>query len=278
MRIFLLTLMLMLSLPTASANAGGPLRISVDHARRAQGEFFTVTLATAAADPSVLFLNQHYRMFRQPDGSWQARVPVENLTPPARYPLLVLDADSAGNAQVTVLSSNLPIQHITLDPSKQELHATEREKSRVKAALHAESPENLASGRFLRPAEGETSGRFGLKRSYNGGPVESYHKGLDIAAPMGAPVRSMARGTVILTGRVEEGFMVHGNTVIIDHGQGLTSIYMHLSSITAKEGQSVEPGELIGKVGHTGISTAPHLHWGTYLYGTSVNPELFEVH
>ena len=81
---------------------------------------------------------------------------------------------------------------------------------------------------------------------------------------------------VILTGTVEEGFQVHGNTVIIDHGQGLISVYLHLSAITVHEGQLVNAGEVIGKVGHTGISTAPHLHWGTYLYGTSVDPELFE--
>jgi murein DD-endopeptidase MepM/ murein hydrolase activator NlpD len=80
----------------------------------------------------------------------------------------------------------------------------------------------------------------------------------------------------VLCGTVSEGFRVHGNTVVIDHGQGLTTIYMHLHTIAVRAGQLVEKGEAIGTVGHTGISTAPHLHWGTYLYGTSVDPQLFE--
>ena len=114
-----------------------------------------------------------------------------------------------------------------------------------------------------------------MKRSYNKGPVDSYHKGLDFAGKMGSPVFAPADGKVALTGLEKDGFQVHGNTILIDHGHALSSIYLHLSKIDVKKGDMVTKGQKIGEVGHTGISTGPHLHWGTYLYGTSVDPELF---
>lgn len=249
--------------------------VRVADATRQQGEFFTITVTNATEEPSLQFLVHPYRMFRQSDGSWRALVPVENLTLPGSYPLLVRSGEREEKISVTIEPNNRAIQHITLDSSRAALKATELEKSRVKAALQTQSPEQLFSGNFLRPVDGPTSSLFGLKRSYNDAPVDSYHKGLDIDAPEGAAVKSTAKGRVILTGTVAEGFQVNGNTVIIDHGQALLSVYLHLSSITAKEGEVIEAGEIIGAVGQTGISTAPHLHWGIYLYGTSVNPEIF---
>ncbi len=269
--------LILIMLTTVTAGAGKePIQLTVDHDQREQGQFFTVTLTNATSEPALWFIEHRYRMFHQTDKSWRALVPVENLSPPGSYTLLVRAGKHEEQISVTVTPNNRAIQEITLDSSKTELKATEIEKSRVKAALHTESPKKLFAGFFLRPVPGLTSSLFGLKRSYNGGPVESYHKGLDISAPLGTPVQSTAKGIVILTGTVEEGFQVHGNTVIIDHGQGVTSVYLHLSTITVHEGQMVDAGEVIGHVGHTGISTAPHLHWGTYLYGTSVDPELFE--
>jgi murein DD-endopeptidase MepM/ murein hydrolase activator NlpD len=252
------------------------MRLRLDHEQREQGQFFTVTVTCAPEEPVLWFMDRSYRMFRQADSSWRALLPVENLTLPGSYPLLIRSGTSEQKRLLAVVANNRSVQQIALDSPKVELKATEIEKSRVKAALHIESLEKLFAGSFVRPASGRTSSLFGLKRSYNGGPVESYHKGVDISAPQGTAVQSTAKGIVVLTGTVDGGFQVHGNTVIIDHGQGLISIYMHLSVISVHEGQMVEAGEVIGNVGHTGISTAPHLHWGTYLYGISVDPELFE--
>jgi len=273
----LLPLLLLVMLATVASGAEmEPMRLRLDHEQREQGQFFTVTVTCAPEEPVLWFMARPYRMFRQLDSSWRALLPVENLTLPGSYLLLLRSGASEQKRSIIVAANSRPIQHIALDFSKAELKATEIEKSRVKAALHTESQEKLFTGSFLRPASGRTSSLFGMKRSYNGAAIESYHKGVDIAAPQGTPVHSSAKGRVILTGRVDGGFQVHGNTVIIDHGQALISIYMHLSAISVHEGQLVEAGEVIGNVGHTGISTAPHLHWGTYLYGTSVDPELFE--
>jgi len=273
----LLPVFLLIMLTTLTTISGKePIRLTVDHDQRKQGEFFTVTLTGSFSEPTLYFIGHSYRMFRQTETSWRALVPVENLTPPSSYTLLVCTESREQQIPVTVIANNRAIQQITLDSTTANIKATEIEKSRITAALHTESKKKLFSGLFLRPVHGETSSLFGLKRSYNSGPVTSYHHGLDIAAPQGTPVQSTAKGIVILIGTLEDGFQVNGNTVIIDHGQGLTSVYLHLSNITVHEGQLVEAGEVIGNVGHTGISTAPHLHWGIYLYGTSVDPELFE--
>jgi murein DD-endopeptidase MepM/ murein hydrolase activator NlpD len=273
----LLPMLLLVMLATVASGAEmESMRLSVDHEQREQGQFFTVTVTDPPEEPVLWFMDRSYRMFCQVDNSWRALLPVENLTLPGSYPLRLQSGSSEQKMLLAVAANNRPIQQIALDSSKAELKATEIEKSRVKAALHTESLEKLFAGSFVRPASGRTSSLFGLKRSYNGGPLESYHKGVDISAPQGRAVQSTAKGRVILTGTVDGGFQVHGNTVIIDHGQALISIYMHLSAISVHEGQLVEAGEVIGNVGHTGISTAPHLHWGTYLYGISVDPELFE--
>ncbi|MEE9903915.1 MAG: M23 family metallopeptidase [Chlorobium sp.] len=255
-----------------------PLQVDVRESERQQGQFFTVSVTGSSGQPTLWFMERSFAMFRQPDSSWRALVPVENLTNPGSYALLVRTASFERNIPVRVTPNNRKIQHIRLNPTKKGIRATETEKTRVKAALQIQTTEKLHSGVFLRPAPGRVSSLFGLKRSYNGGPVTSYHKGIDISAPQGTPVRSTAAGRVVLAGTVAEGFHLHGNTVVIDHGQGLTAIYMHLHTIAVKEEQIIDKGAVIGTVGHTGISTAPHLHWGTYLYGTSVDPLLFLDH
>lgn len=275
-RSLILFFAVLITLTATAAAVSDAMQVTIADTSRKQGQFFSVTVAAVPSEPELWFMERKYTMFRQQDSSWRALVPVENMTQPGSYVLQIRAGKEENKIPVTVASNGRKTQFITLDPSKQELKATGTEKSRVKNALQTGSPEKLHASPFLRPAPGRTTSLFGLKRSYNGGPVESYHKGIDISAPQGTPVKSTAKGKVVLTGTVKEGFQVHGNTVIIDHGQGLTSIYMHLSAITVREGESVEAGEMIGRVGHTGVSTAPHLHWGIYLYGTSVDPELFE--
>ncbi|HEY9837552.1 MAG TPA: M23 family metallopeptidase, partial [Vampirovibrionales bacterium] len=99
-----------------------------------------------------------------------------------------------------------------------------------------------------------------------------YHRGVDYAGPQGSPVVAPAAGRIALVGRESEGFEIHGNVVGIDHGQGLTSLYLHLSRIDVKEGDMVQAGQVIGAVGSTGASTGPHLHWGLYVHGQSIDP------
>lgn len=130
---------------------------------------------------------------------------------------------------------------------------------------------NLAPGwnTMLKPAEGPYSSAFGLKRFFNG-QARKPHSGIDIAAPEGAPIKAPANGTIVLTG----DFFFNGNSVFIDHGQGLISMMCHMSRIDVKEGDVIKQGDLIGAVGKTGRATGPHLHWTVSLNNARVNPKL----
>jgi murein DD-endopeptidase MepM/ murein hydrolase activator NlpD len=122
---------------------------------------------------------------------------------------------------------------------------------------------------FIWPAQGRISGRFGSQRIYRGEPG-SYHGGVDVAAGAGAPVVAPADGVVVLAAG---GFSLEGNLVILDHGHGLNSTFIHLSRIDVREGQAVRQGERIGAIGATGRATGPHLHWGLTWNGARLDPE-----
>jgi murein DD-endopeptidase MepM/ murein hydrolase activator NlpD len=123
---------------------------------------------------------------------------------------------------------------------------------------------------FVAPLRGPITSTFGLKRVYNGIP-KAPHTALDIYAPSGEPVIAVNDGQVV---NIHHRFFT-GNTVIIDHGQGVMSLYAHLSAFKVKNGQKVKRGDVIGLVGKTGRVTGPHLHWAMYLNQTPVNPLLF---
>jgi hypothetical protein len=126
----------------------------------------------------------------------------------------------------------------------------------------------LWDGRFMMPVTGPIITQFGTLRSYNGGPVVGHHGGADIAAGAGRAVLAPARGKVVLIDKVQ----LRGNIVILDHGLGVFTTYAHLSSVDVQLGQTVERGQAFAKVGSTGLSTGPHLHWEMWVGGANVNP------
>ena len=124
---------------------------------------------------------------------------------------------------------------------------------------------------FRWPATGRISGLFGAQRVYAGEPG-SYHSGVDVAKPTGAPILAPADGVVILA--ADAPFTLEGNLLMIDHGMGLNSAFLHLSKIEVTEGQAVRQGQLIGRVGATGRATGPHLHWGMKWNDARLDPLL----
>lgn len=240
-----------------------------------QGDFFEATIENVKARPTVWFNTNAFKTFKVADRTYRALVPVENLTKVGSYSVLARSGSWEKRIPVKVIDNGKGVQHITLTDDKDGISPTAKELREIGRGNRSISNDKLWDGKFLLPSKARKSSPFGVKRSYNNGPVESYHKGLDFAANHGSPVLAPADGKVVVEGHVADGFQLHGNTVILDHGHGVTSIYMHLSKISVKKGSLVHKGQKIGEVGHTGISTGPHLHWGVYLYGTSVDPEHF---
>ena len=166
-------------------------------------------------------------------------------------------------------------QHIKLknksqvNPTGKKLERILREQ-KLKKNLKATFTHITPALDFIKPVKGRDNGRFGLKRFFNG-EKRNPHSGMDIAAPTGRTIKATAAGKVLYTGNL----FFSGNVVILDHGQGVLSLYAHMSKIIAKKGQLVQQGQSIGKVGKTGRATGPHLHWSVYLNGNVVDPALF---
>jgi len=167
-------------------------------------------------------------------------------------------------------------QHITLknkrmvNPTAKDLVRIRKESKIIHHALGTWRATPEVNLDFVMPVQGILTSPFGLRRFFNGEPRKP-HSGLDIAAAVGTPIKAPASGVVAATGH----FFFDGNTVLLDHGQGLVSMYCHMSKIKVKPGQHVKRGQVIGLVGKTGRVTGPHLHWGVSLNDTMVEPHLF---
>jgi murein DD-endopeptidase MepM/ murein hydrolase activator NlpD len=167
-------------------------------------------------------------------------------------------------------SQSLKVAPGQVNLSKADLERVNREKPIIEHALSRWTDEQPKTLRMPQPIPGVRSSSFGMRRIFNG-ESRSPHGGMDIAAPVGTPVLAPLAGTVIDTG----DYFFTGNTVFVDHGRGMISMYCHLSKIDVKPGQHVAAGTTLGKVGKTGRVTGPHLHWGLSLNRAWVDPELF---
>lgn len=176
---------------------------------------------------------------------------------------------------LSVLRRLWPIQNINMarpaaGPTPEFARLRESELIRIGAARQAASASSGWAQQLILPARGRISGVFGSQRVYRGVPA-AYHSGLDIAAGAGAPVVAPADGVVTLA--PPPSFSLEGNLVIIDHGHGLTSAFLHLSSASVRVGQAVRQGQEIGRVGATGRATGPHLHWSLVWNGARLDPQ-----
>jgi murein DD-endopeptidase MepM/ murein hydrolase activator NlpD len=171
---------------------------------------------------------------------------------------------------VTVGTSPVRTQRLSMARSTERLYTypgRKKELATVQRALRTETPQQCWDGNFLIPIHGRYTTWFGERRIRNG-RVAGTHMGLDIAAPTRTPIRADSAGRVVLA----RALIMHGKTVVIDHGLGVTSIFLHQSALRCHEGQRVHRGDVIGEVGQTGVATGPHLHWAVYVHGTAVSP------
>lgn len=208
---------------------------------------------------------------------WYALAGVSLGTKPGRYTLHVEgtgpdEKKASMSYPVAVAAAHYPFSTIKVapafvEPPKEAQAAIEAADAAKKSAFSATDSNPLWSGRFIAPAEAETSGAFGSARIYNG-KKKSQHTGLDFRVSTGTPVHATNAGTVILA----RPLYFEGNCVMLDHGQGLLTIYMHLSEFKVKEGEKVAAGQLIALSGGTGRSTAPHLHFAVRWRGEYLDP------
>jgi murein DD-endopeptidase MepM/ murein hydrolase activator NlpD len=209
-------------------------------------------------------------LFPQAEGGRLGLMPVPALLQPGNYPLEFLDSSGAvvHTTPVSVRDARFLSQNIIVGKAVAALRPAPDEMKTVAAFREAVSDLRYWIEPFAAPVPGCVTSPFGVRRLYNGKPSGNYHGGVDQRSLAGRPIRAVADGTV----KVVRMFNLHGGTVGIDHGQGLVSIYLHMSKFALKEGTAVKKGEVIGYVGSTGRSTAPHLHWGLYANGVPVDP------
>jgi murein DD-endopeptidase MepM/ murein hydrolase activator NlpD len=178
--------------------------------------------------------------------------------------------------EFSVTAKDYATHHITLknkrmvNPYAKDLDRIRKEKKIIIKALRTWSDNPDVQTQFILPVDGQLGSPFGLRRFFNGEPRRP-HSGLDIAAPEGALIRSPADGIVVNTG----DYFFNGNSVFVDHGQGLVTMFCHLSETAVEPGTVVKQGDVLGKVGMTGRVTGPHLHWSVSLNNTRVEPKLF---
>ena len=178
--------------------------------------------------------------------------------------------------RIAITPRDWPIEHVrgvppaTVNPPPAIAARIEREQARVVAARARDDDRTDFAQKFIWPVQGRISGRFGNARAYNGVP-KSPHSGMDIAAPNGTPVKAPAAGVVTFAG---PDLYLTGGTLLLDHGFGISSNFLHLSRIDVKVGDRVEQGQVIGAVGATGRATGPHLHWGMNWFDVRIDPLL----
>lgn len=241
-----------------------------------QGEVLKITvpgntLAEGITSLKATFANHSVSLFRQTDGNWKGLMPVYVGVNPGTYTLKLLDGSGHELASTVkkVTDAHYSKQNIQvsksmggLQPLPGELETVAKLKTTLTPTRHWDDTP------FVAPTPDCMNSRFGNLRYHNGKFSDEYHKGIDTRSPAGRPVQAIHAGKVTLS----KPYRLHGNTVGLDHGQGITSIYIHLSKRMVTEGQMVKKGETLGLVGSTGFATGPHLHMGLFVNGTPVNP------
>lgn len=258
-------------LPLA-AHAGLPLSSNVP------GGVAIVRLggASTSAWPPQAWLGAQPVLVTSDRGQWVAVVGLPINMEPGAHMLQVWTGTEWSKHEFVVDTKEYPEQHLTIkDRGKVQLSPentarAEREIAAIKQLKLNWRDTRDTDAAFILPAEGRLSGRFGLRRIFNGEP-RAQHVGLDVAVPVGSPVVASSHGEVLAV----DDYFFNGKTVFLDHGNGLITMYCHLDRIDVTPGETVASGQLLGLSGQSGRATGPHLHWSVVLNGAMVDPELF---
>ena len=254
-----------------SARAAQPL--TATHARAIRpGEVIVLTVRGAAASVVVRAFDRDWPTFRSGDQTWRALIGIDMDAKPGHYDVEIANGSERVSHPLVVTAKQFPTRRLSVDPNlvvppESERERIERESRELEAAWQASPHERLWQADFVRPVPDPANSAFGSHSVYNG-KTTSRHGGADFLSPPGRPVKAPNAGRIVIAG----ARYFSGNTVVIDHGQGLFSLLAHLTEIDVKVGDTVSAGDVVGTVGATGRVTGPHLHWAVRLNGARVDP------
>jgi murein DD-endopeptidase MepM/ murein hydrolase activator NlpD len=245
--------------------------VSIAPGKPGSGDIMVVTVSAGKGPVEGTFKGKmlHFNPVKK---TFKAIVGIDLNAEPGTYPLALTIKDKKILKQVKIVKKKYPVQRLTLPDTMVELSPenearVEREQKKT-AILWPVDSLRIWSGSFIDPLPGKKIGTaFGLRRIINNIPKSS-HSGVDVTAGEGTPVHAPNDGVVVL---VDDQFF-SGNSIVLDHGQGIYTMFFHLSKINVKYGQAVMKGDVIALVGSTGRSTGAHLHWGARVQGAKVNP------
>ena len=246
------------------------LQVQISPQSPALGDTISLIVQSQTA-PTATLNGKNYPMFGLGNNRYRALFPTTPLDHPGQLSIAVAAGTETQTIPLTLRNRSFSTQSIWLPPGKDE--GSDYEFDRIDAFKAIVSPEKLWTSKFARPNSGGVTTGYGIRRYYNGVFANDYyHRGIDYAGDYGSAIVAPAPGRVMLVGREATGFKIHGNCVGIDHGQGVETIYLHMSRIDVREGDFIQAGQRIGALGDTGAATGPHLHWGVYVHGAAVDP------
>ncbi|MDH5256896.1 MAG: peptidoglycan DD-metalloendopeptidase family protein [Gammaproteobacteria bacterium] len=242
---------------------------------RVPGGVAIIKLGDSKDKPTVSFNKAPISVVKR-NNQWTAVIGIPLSTKPGKHFIKVKNGKSNRTMEMSITDKKYATQHLKIknkrkvNPNKKDMERINKERPVIRNSLKHWREVVDVPYRFIAPVKGKRSSSFGLKRFFND-QARKPHSGMDIAAPKGAEIVSPADGKVLETGN----FFFNGNTIFIDHGQGLITMYCHMDKIDVKPGETVKTGQFIGRVGMTGRVTGPHLHWGVSLNNARVDPQLF---
>ncbi len=273
MRIFnLLVIVILCCIPLVShaQDKVVPLDITIEPNKPGPGDIMVVTIKNVTGAAEGTF-NGKKIYFNPSKDSLKAIVPVDLFTEPGKYDLDISANGSTLHQAVEIIKKEYELQRLTLPKDMVELSPenearVEREQKKMAAVWPNESARQW-SGDFTNPLEGEIITPFGVRRIINSIP-KNPHSGVDVAGKNGDRIRAPNDGVV----RLIDTQFFSGKSLVLDHGQGIYTMFFHLSKVLVRPGQKVKKGMVIALVGSTGRATGPHLHWGVRVQGARVDP------
>lgn len=245
-----------------------------------KGGVFKISVQTKSSQISGFFMDKKIVFYpdEKKPGYYSAVAGIDLNVKPGSYPFQLIINRQKQDIFITVVDKDYGEESFTIpasmEPGPKMMKRIRDEQKLFKRLWQSPPGPKVFKGGFISPIKGDIISTFGKRRVINGQP-RNPHSGVDLRAKEGTPVKASSRATTVLTGH----FYFGGKTVVLDHGLGIYSVYMHLSRITVKKGAMVEKGDVIGLSGATGRATGPHLHWGIRLTGARINPfDLIELY